>query len=113
MQSGEQKMGDFFAGFNSFGQIVLYVLVLFLMIIPAFVVVFVAVIPYEEIFALMSNSSDSDAVAALTSALLDNLGMIIILFLALIAYVLYLSVSYVFVLPLIVDAKLGFWQAME
>lgn len=113
MQSGDQKMGDFFGAFNSFGQIVLYLIVLGLMILPVFFIALALVVPYEELIALIGNTDDPGAIADLSAAFMENIGMMIILFFAFIVYAVYLSMSYIFVLPLIVDSKMGFWQAME
>jgi len=113
MQTGEQTMGDFFGGFSSFGQIVLYLLVFGLMVVPVFLIGIFAVLPYEELIALVGNMDDPGAISDLSMAMMDKMGLIVAIIFALMFYVIYLTMSYIFVLPLIVDGKLGFWQAME
>ena len=109
------EFGDLFSGFNYFGQIALHLLVLFLMYIPAIVLMFAFIIPFDLFTEMMSGSpfGMQDYSYELANKMENDIGMMVVAFLILVAYSFYLSVSYMFVIPLIIDGKLGFWEAME
>ncbi len=116
MKTGNQKMSDFFSGFTHIGQIALYYLVFFLMILPLFAILFSVLIPFELLGALMSGSITPDEFGAEFAAGLfsaGNMGKLIGTYLVVMIIMLYLSISYAMTLPLIVNGKLGFWKAME
>jgi hypothetical protein len=112
--SGNQEFGDFFSGFNYFGQIVLYLLVLTLFAIPLLIILFGFIFPFETLPGLISGNLDmEDFGYEMASKFEGNIGLIIALYFVFLAGIFYLFISYSLVLPLIADAKLGFWKAME
>ncbi len=109
------EFGDLFSGFNYFGQIALYLLVLFLMFIPAFIIMFAFVFPFELFTEMISGNpyGMQDYSYQIAERMEDNFGFMIVAILIIAVYFIYISISYMFVIPLIIDAKLGFWEAME
>lgn len=111
---GTENFGDFFKGFESIGQISLHFLTFMLMMLPLYIFYFLVIMPPEFIQLL----GESDPWAAFEDpAYFSNeyqwgatelIGYFLFLFASL-----YLSISYMFAAPLIVDAKMGFWEAME
>lgn len=115
LMEGKESFGDFFKGFESFGQLSLHYLVYLLMTIPLLIFYFLVVMP-PELFDLMSNPdmlrNFEDPSYMTTSpfkpGIVSVLGYFIFMF-----FNIYMAVSYMFATPLIIDAKLGFWEAME
>ena len=114
MLNGRENFGDFFSGFNKFGQIILFWLVLVLFMLPAFILFAFYLIPEGFLEALMDGNQDP----MFWSDMFENMfaersGSILFLYLLLIIYLIYLNISYSFTLALIADRNLGFWEAME
>lgn len=108
------EFSNFFEGFNSFGQIFLFAIVLFLFTMPALVVFIIYLIPAGFVDAAMNGFEDAEYLAEeLIANFSENLGAIVFLYLAMLLYMLYLYISYSFTLILIVDRKMRFWDAME
>jgi uncharacterized membrane protein len=114
MLNGRDNFGDFFSGFNSFGQIILFWLVLLAFMLPAIIVFIIYLIPEDFVSGLMSGNEDpqfwSDMIE---NMFVERAGSIFFLYLVLIFYIIYLYISYSFTLVLIADRGLGFWDAME
>ena len=114
LKSGKQNFNQLFEGFNSFGPIALYLIVLFLMFIPLVIIMFTVTFPFGIFMDYVSGGMDPQYMAEeIARSFEGNIGLIMIGYLIIIAGGIYISISYQFVLPLIVDAKLGFWEAME
>ena len=108
------EFGNFFEGFNSFGQIFLYALVLFLFTMPAIVIFVIYLLPEGFLSSAMSGFSDAEyLMEELFASFEERMGAIIFLYLGLLLYIMYLYISYSFTLALIVDRKMLFWDAME
>tara|TARA_R110002096_G_scaffold126532_3_gene273645 strand:- start:77487 stop:78326 length:840 start_codon:yes stop_codon:yes gene_type:complete len=113
LMNKQEDFGDFFKAFQSFGQIFLHYLVFYLLLSPIIVLLFLAILP-SELFELFSNPNsltfmdESEFVPYFSFGAIEWSGIL----LCVLAMV-YLSISYIFAIPLIVDAKLGFWEAME
>ena len=58
MLNGRDNFGDFFSGFNSFGQIILFWLVLLAFMLPAIALFIIYLIPEDLISGLMSGNQD-------------------------------------------------------
>jgi len=80
-----------FAGTLSMASLLMYMITMF---IPIMILLF------------------PESIIALADGTLGSFAMIVVLFL-LLAVVMYLSIAYIFTLPLIVDKGLGAWEAME
>lgn len=106
-QSGKNnpEFGHFFKGFDFAGPIILYRLVLFLFILPVMLIFIFMFLPFDLFLGNVNPESFEFEDFFTFRALI---GFPIVL-----AFVLYLTVAYVFVLPLITISKLGFWEAME
>lgn len=115
-KTGTQKMADFFGGFSYIGQIALYYLVFFLIMIPIMGIFFGLLIPYELVGQLISGSMTPDEFGAEFAAQMfsgSNMVKLIGGYFVMLFIVLYFAISYSLTLPLIVNGKLGFWKAME
>lgn len=109
-----ENFNQFFEGFNNFGQIAIFVLIRFLFIIPFLVLLFTIIFPFHIIADLISGDIDAQYFAEeIVSSLEGNIGLVIGTYGVMIIGFIYIYMSYSFTLPLIVDAKLEFWQAME
>lgn len=109
-----QNFNQLFDGFNSFGPIALYLVVQFLFFIPLFILLFTMIIPFDVFFSLFTGNVDPQYFAEdVASAMDGNFGSIMLGIIVFFIGSMYIYVSYQFTLPLIVDAKLGFWEAME
>ncbi len=106
-----EEFGDFFGGFKFFGNIVGYILILLLILIPVLALMFGALIPFELLPDLM-NADPSNMEYLFEDLAVSFAARLPILFL-IILLAMYISVSYSFALPLIADSKLGPWTAME
>ncbi|MEQ8908435.1 MAG: hypothetical protein RIC95_04530 [Vicingaceae bacterium] len=112
----KQTAKDFFAGFYYLKDIFLYFLALLLLVVPVVVLFFLLATPSTDFFqALVQTSQSNDPAAAMRlSESFSNVGpSFFIGFFILMIYLIYLTTSYLFVIPLIVDAELSFWNAME
>lgn len=108
-----EEFRNFFEGFNFFGKIVLFQLVLFLFFIP-FLILVSAVFPADIIPELISGEYDPEWLAEdIAQSFENNSGLVALIYLVFLAGILYLYTSYSLTLPLIVDAKMSFWEAME
>ena len=112
--SDKGEFSNFFEGFNSFGQIFLFALVLFLFTMPALVVFIIYLIPDGFVNSAMNGFTDVEYLAEeFIAGIMENLGAIVFLYLAMILYMMYLYISYSFTIVLIVDRNMSFWDAME
>jgi membrane protease YdiL (CAAX protease family) len=108
-----EEFGDFFSGFNQFGQIFLFGLVFFAFFIPLLLLLFGVVFPFDILPEILSGSPDGMWVNNRMTEHMEGNPLMIIGFLIFLAGTIFLYTSYSLALPLIADAKLGFWQAME
>jgi hypothetical protein len=109
------EFSNFFEGFQSFVQILLFTLTLLALMIPAIIIFFVYLIP-EGFMNEMLNGYPDDPEYIIESFLAmfeANTGAIIFLYLVMMLYIMYLYISYSFTLLNIVDRKMKFWDAME
>lgn len=106
-----EEFGNFFSGFKYFGNIVGYILLLLVIMIPVIALMFGALIPFELLPELMSADPTNMQYLIEDLAVSFAARIPIVLLIALIA--LYIGVSYSFALPLIADSELGSWKAME
>jgi len=114
MLNNKENFNQLFEGFNSFGQIAVFVLLRFLFILPLLVLLFTVVFPFEIVSDLIRGDIDPEYIAEeIALGIEGNLGIVLISYLIMIMGFFYIYISYAFALPLIVDAKLEFWQAME
>ena len=112
--NGKAEFANFFEGFNSFGQIFLFMVVLFLFTMPAVVIFVLYLLPEGFMTAAINGFPDAQSMAEEVLAnFKENTGAIVFLYLAMIIYILYLYISYSFALVLIVDRNMQFWDAME
>ena len=108
------EFGNFFEGFNSFGQIFLYAIVLFLFTMPALVIFAIYLLPEGFAISAMNGFENAEYLAEeIMANFQENMGAIIFLYIAMMLYMMYLYISYSFTLILIVDRKMRFWDAME
>jgi hypothetical protein len=108
------EFSNFFEGFNSFGQIFLFAIVLFLFTMPALVIFIIYLLPEGFMNSAMNGFADAEYMAEeIIANFQDKMGAIIFLYLVMILYMLYLYISYSFTIVLIVDRKMRFWDAME
>ena len=113
-QNQSQDTSDFFKGFHRAGQIILYQIVYAVFLIPFFLLFFTFVIPFDALLQLINQSiSEEEFFSFAFEEISDRKGLIAISILTALIGTIYLSVSYIFTLPLIVDTKLDFWQSME
>ncbi len=115
-QEGRAQFNDFFGGFNFALPIFLYSLVYLAILIPGFLILFGFAFPIEEIIALItSGGNDPEMIRQLGDSYFKSItsgsGLAAIIVAA--VYFLYFGISYVLVIPLIVNAKMDFWSAME
>lgn len=114
MLNGRDNFGDFFSGFNNFGQIILFWLVLLLFLMPAIIIFVIYLIPAEVVTELISGSPDTEYIAEMiASVFTERMGSIIYLYIFLMLYIFYIYISYSFTLIFIVDRGMTFWDAME
>jgi membrane-anchored glycerophosphoryl diester phosphodiesterase (GDPDase) len=110
----KENFNQFFEGFNSFGNIAVFVIIRFLFILPLLALLFTVVFPFELFIDLISGDIDPEYFGEeIALSLQGNLGTIFTVYFIMIVGMIYIYVSYAFTLPLIADAKLDFWQAME
>ncbi len=108
------EFSDFFQGFNSFGQIFLYWLVLVLFILPAIIIFAIYLVPETIVQEILTGSPDPEYISGEVINFLQNRsGSIVFLIVLLILYILFIVVSYSFTLILIADRGMSFWDAME
>lgn len=114
MLNGRETFGDFFTGFNSFGQIILFWLVLLLFLMPAIVIFILYLIPADVFTEIISGNPDTDYIAELLGTMFtERMGSIVYLYIFLMLYIFYIYISYSFTLIFIVDRGMSFWDAME
>lgn len=111
---GHEEFGDFFGGFNYFGQIALHLIVFGLFLAPLFLLLFGFAFPYEMLSSWNVESLAGGGVADEWAARMEeNFGMVMGVFFLFFIGAVYLGISYSLTVPLIVDSKMGFWEAME
>lgn len=109
-----EEFGDLFNGFKYFQQIALYLIILLLFFTPIIILVFTVLIPFDLIYDFYTGGYDPQYIIEdIVANIEDNLASILGLYLVIMAGALYITISYSFALPLIVDDKMGFWDAME
>lgn len=110
----QQNFNQLFDGFSYFGPIAVYLVIQFLFFIPLFVLLFTVIIPFDIFTGMFTGDMDPQYIAEeIAMSLEGNIGMLLIGYLVFFIGAMYIYISYQFTLPLIVDAKLGFWEAME
>ncbi len=110
----KENFNQFFEGFNNFGNIAVFVIIRFLFILPFLVLLFTIVFPFDLFMELISGNIDPEYFGEeFALSMQGNLGLIFTVYFIMIVGMIYIYVSYAFTLPLIADAKLDFWQAME
>ena len=108
------EFANFFEGFNSFVQILLFTLTLLVFMLPAIITFFYYLIPEGFFNEMVSGNLDPDYLAESFLVMFDgNIGSVIFLYLVLMLFIMYLYISYSFTLLNIVDRKMKFWEAME
>jgi hypothetical protein len=108
------EFSNFFEGFNSFGQILLFMLVLLVFMIPAIAVFLIYITPEGFLNSAINGFKDAEHMAEqLLETFQNRTGSIIFLSVALLLYTLYIYISYSFTLILIVDRNMQYWDAME
>jgi len=114
-QKGKGEFNDFFTGYNYFAQVALFLLVLILFAIPLIILFITVLFPYELLPDIFDRAATDPEyiMTVLGEHFEENIGLFIVLYFVFLAGVIYLYISYSLVLPLISDAKLPFWQAME
>jgi len=114
LTNNTQKAANFFDGFRFFVPILLYVIVLFLFFVPFLIIAFSIIFPFEIFWEFaMSGFQNQEVIAELGQYVLSQLPVFIITAMLFSIFSIYIYISYTFVIPLIVDAKMGFWDAME
>jgi len=112
----KEEFGDFFSGFQYFGNIAGYLVIYILIIIPLVIVMFTAIFPFEllpEMIDSFSGTPNFDDMQYLFEDLAVSIMARIPIFILIWLAFMYITISYSFALPLIVDSKLGAWKAME
>ena len=110
----KEDFSNFFEGFNYFGKIALFQLVLFLFFIPFLILIFTAIFPVSLIPDIISGDYNPEWLAEEIEASFENNYVLVsLIYLVFLAGTAYLYTSYSLTLPLIVDAKMDFWEAME
>jgi hypothetical protein len=114
MMYRREEFKNFFEGFNFFGNIALFQLVLFLFMIPFLILIFSAVFPVSVLPDLISGDYNPEWLSEdIRQSFENNFAPVALIYLVFLAGILYLYTSYSLTLPLIVDAKMDFWEAME
>lgn len=104
----KEEFGNFFAGFNYLGDILIYYLIGYL--VPGLIFV-ASIFPFELIPQLMSGQLEDPQ--EFLDSFTFSIGARLPLFLILLIGFIYITVSYSLVPALITDAKLSGWTAME
>lgn len=114
LKKDHEEFSDFFRGFQSFGQLTLFTLVMILISIPFMILVFGYMMPWEEYIQLIRGDISPEMFeVTYANHMANNFeGFVYVMFL-MYALMAYIGLSYSLVIPLIVESKLGFWQAME
>lgn len=107
----KEEFGNFFGGFQYFGNIIVYILILLVIMIPIFALVFGLLIPFELLPELF-DANPGDMEYLMEDLALSFAARLPFLFIVFIMAI-YIGISYSMVLPLIVDAQLSPWKAME
>jgi len=109
-----ENFNQLFEGFSHFGNIAVFVIIRFLFFLPFLALLFTLVFPFDLFLDLIDGDIDPQYFAEeIALSLEGNMSTIFIVYFLLIVGGIYIYMSYAFTLPLIVDAKLDFWQAME
>lgn len=114
LKSNNAQFSQFFDGFKFFGHILLFVLTLVVFFLPFLVVFFGIIFPFDYIIEFINNGfAPMQLGEAMGNKVASNLTLFLISIFAFTLVWIYLMISYTFTIPLIVDQKMGFWQAME
>ncbi len=115
MLNGRGEFGDFFQGFNHFGQILLFLLVLLALVLPFIIVFILFLLPEGFIETITSAQTNPQYLIEDMQAMFAdmNLGMMAIVYFIFLFYLIYLYTSYSLALVIIVDRQMPFWDAME
>lgn len=112
----QQQPKHFFEGFYYLKDVFLYLLTLFAILVPLLVLVFLSAnfsSEYYELVAKALSSNDPEVMRQLSDIGESPSPNFFIAFFLFMLLAIYIGLSYIFTIPLIVDAKLGFWKAME
>ena len=114
LKKGTHKPDQFFNGFQFAGNLFVSQLVITLLVVPLFFLAFGSILPIEQMFSLFTGQIDYNSFAeAFSEEVIGNLPMFMLSLLLIFCVSIYVSISFMFAAPLIVDAKLGFWDALE
>ncbi len=114
IKRGSAKAGDFFQGFNYIGNIFVAQLIIFLLIVPLFFIVFASILPIESIWDLIQGNINSyEFESFVQEDMISNLPLFFLSILLVMGVSIYVSLSFMFATALIVDAQMGFWEALE
>ena len=115
MINGNGEFGNFFEGFNFFGQILLFLLVMLAFMLPFIVVFILFLLPEGFVETITSGSANPQYLAEDLMGMFDeaNISLILTVYSIFLVFVLYLYTSYSMTLVLIVDRNMRFWDAME
>ena len=110
----KDNFNQLFEGFNYFGNIAVFVIIRFLFFLPFLALLFTVVFPFDLFIDLVAGDIDPQYFAEEIGLSMEgNLSTIFFVYFIMLVGMTYIYVSYAFALPLISDAKLDFWQAME
>jgi hypothetical protein len=104
MSDQERVFGDFFHGYRYWSSLIASVLMQGLIVIGIIIVPAVVVAAFALGFSWNTSQNSSTAVISMI--------VVVAMFLSIVP-LLYIAVSYTFTQMLIIDRRLGFWQAME
>lgn len=115
LTNNKGEFSNFFEGFQSFAQILLFTLTVLVLMIPAIIIFFVYLIPEGFLNEMINGYPDDPeyVVESFIAMFEGNVASIVFLYLVMMLYIMYLYISYSFTLLNIVDRKMKFWDAME
>lgn len=110
----KESASQFFEGFKFIFDIILFRLVFFAFIIPMILLIFAIGFPVGDLFqVIMGNMSGEEFVEVFSGRFVEGMSFLFLGMFAVFIVVIYLTVSYIFTIPLIVNHSMGFWEAME
>lgn len=112
LRKGTQKFSDFFMGYRYIGKMILFYIFLILLLIPLYIGFVALIFPaafFSEMIAGNFNTVGEDMLLHFA----DNMAMIGIVYLVFFLLIMYIALSYALVMPLMINAKMSVWRAME
>lgn len=114
LMNNKDEFAQFFQGFNHFIPILIFFLIISIFLMPLSYVFTNQVIPPGMLEQYLAGEiRPNDFINAISQTVEANYNYVMTLLVLITIVALYLHVSYSFTLPLIVDSKLQFWNAME